>query len=50
MFVTDTMAENRAKSLSALVPFALATGYFEIDPNFEPLKVRTDDQSRGRNI
>ena len=39
------MAKNRAKSLSALLPFALATGYFEIDPDFEPLKVRTDDRS-----
>jgi hypothetical protein len=34
------MAEHRAKSLSALLPFALATGYSEVDPDFEPLKVR----------
>ncbi len=44
------MAEHRAKSLSALLPSALATGYSEIDPDFEPLKVRADNPNRGRNI
>jgi hypothetical protein len=45
------MAEHRAKSLlSALLPLALATGYSEIDPEFEPLKVRTTVQSRSRNV
>jgi hypothetical protein len=43
------MAKHRAKSLSALLPFALATGYSEIDPDFEPLKVRTNPH-RGRNF
>ncbi|KAF8260139.1 hypothetical protein EI94DRAFT_1897819 [Lactarius quietus] len=36
--LSHTMAENRAKSLSALLPFALATGYAEIEPDLEPLK------------
>ncbi|KAI9434861.1 hypothetical protein H4582DRAFT_2080533 [Lactarius indigo] len=35
---TDTMAEHRAKSLSDLLPFALATGYSGIIPDLEPLK------------
>ena len=35
----ETMAEHRAKSLSALLPTALATGFSEIEPNIEPLKV-----------
>ena len=34
------MAEHRAKSLSALLPIALATGYSETAPYLEPLKVR----------
>jgi hypothetical protein len=33
------MAEHRAKSLSALLPAALATGFVEIEPQLEPLKV-----------
>ena len=33
------MAEHRARSLSALLPIALATGYSEIEPDLEPLKV-----------
>jgi hypothetical protein len=33
------MAEHRARSLSALLPIALATGYSEIEPDVEPLKV-----------
>jgi hypothetical protein len=36
---TETMAEHRAKSLSALLQIALATGFSEIDPEMEPLKV-----------
>jgi hypothetical protein len=36
---TETMAEHRARSLSALLPIALATGYSEIEPDLEPLKV-----------
>ena len=33
------MAEHRAKSLSALLQIALATGFSEVDPEHEPLKV-----------
>ncbi len=33
------MAEHRARSLSALLPIALATGYSEIESDLEPLKV-----------
>jgi hypothetical protein len=36
---TETMAEHRAKSLSALLQIALATGFSETDPELEPLKV-----------
>ena len=36
----DTMAEHRAKSLTGLLSIALATGYSEIEPDIEPLKVR----------
>jgi hypothetical protein len=36
---TETMAEHRAKSLSALLQIALATGFSETDPEQEPLKV-----------
>lgn len=36
---TETMAEHRAKSLSALLQIALATGFSEVDPELEPLKV-----------
>ena len=33
------MIEHRARTLSALLPIALATGYSEIEPSLEPLKV-----------
>ena len=36
---TDTMAEDRANSLSALLRIALATGFSEVDPDMMPLKV-----------
>ena len=36
---TETMAEHRAKSLAGLLPIALATGFSEIEPQLEPLKV-----------
>ncbi|KAF8267057.1 hypothetical protein EI94DRAFT_1731643 [Lactarius quietus] len=36
--LSHTMAEHRAKSLTALLPIALATGYTEIEPELEPLK------------
>ena len=34
------MIEHRARTLSTILPIALAAGYSEIDPDFEPLKVR----------
>ncbi|KAH9963060.1 hypothetical protein BJV74DRAFT_880022 [Russula compacta] len=36
--LSQTMTEHRAKTLSTLLPIALATGYSEIEPGFEPLK------------
>ncbi|KAI9437151.1 hypothetical protein H4582DRAFT_2058133 [Lactarius indigo] len=36
--LSHTMAENRAKSLSALLLVAFATGYSEVDSDPEPLK------------
>jgi hypothetical protein len=33
------MTEHRAKTLSTLLPIALATGYSDIEHEFEPLKV-----------
>ncbi|KAI9443812.1 hypothetical protein H4582DRAFT_1039790 [Lactarius indigo] len=36
--LSRTMAEHRAKSLSPLLPFAVATGYSGIGPDSEPLK------------
>jgi hypothetical protein len=39
ILVTETMAEHRAKSLSALLRTALATGFAETEPQLEPLKV-----------
>jgi hypothetical protein len=36
--LSQTMAEHRARSLSSLLPIALATGYSEIEPDLEPLK------------
>jgi len=44
------MAEHRAKSLSAFLSIALATGYSEIEPGLEPLKVRAGHLSRERNV
>jgi hypothetical protein len=38
-FRTETMAEHRTKTLSALLAIALATGYTEVEPGLEPLKV-----------
>jgi hypothetical protein len=35
----ETMAEHRVKSLSALLPTALATGFAEVGEDIEPLKV-----------
>jgi hypothetical protein len=39
ILTTETMAEHRAKSLSSLLPMALATGFSETEPQLEPLKV-----------
>ena len=36
---TETMAEHRANSLSALLRIALATGFSEIEPEIVLLKV-----------
>jgi hypothetical protein len=36
------MTEHRAKMLSALLPIALATGYSEVEPDLEALKVLLD--------
>lgn len=33
------MMEHRTKTLSSLLPIALATGYTEIELGYEPLKV-----------
>jgi hypothetical protein len=39
ILTTETMAEHRAKSLSAFLLTALATGFAETEPQPEPLKV-----------
>lgn len=44
------MAEHRARSLTALLSIALATGYSEIEPHLEPLKVRVSYLCSGYNI
>ena len=44
------MAEHRAKSISALLSIALATGYSEIEPGSEPLKVCAGLLSRANGI
>jgi hypothetical protein len=36
---TETMAEHRSQSLSALLPIALSTGFSEINPDHPPLQV-----------
>ena len=40
MFALETVAAHRANSLYAILPVALETGYSEVDPELEPLKVR----------
>jgi hypothetical protein len=40
MFILETMAAHRANSLLAILPLALQTGYSEIVPELEPLKVQ----------
>jgi hypothetical protein len=39
-FSTETITEHRAKTLSNLLPIALATGFSEVEPDVEPLKVQ----------
>ena len=36
----ENMAAHRTSSLLAILPVALQTGYSEIDPELEPLKVQ----------
>ena len=38
--ILETMAAHRANSLLAILPVALETGYSEVVPEFEPLKVQ----------
>ena len=38
--ILETMAAHRASSLLAILPVALQTGYSEIAPELEPLKVQ----------
>jgi hypothetical protein len=39
LFLAETMIDHRARTLFALLPIALATGYSEVEPDLEPLKV-----------
>jgi len=39
LFLTETMIDHRARTLFTLLPIALATGYSEVEPDLEPLKV-----------
>ncbi|KAI0302897.1 hypothetical protein B0F90DRAFT_1935607 [Multifurca ochricompacta] len=36
--LSQTMTEHRSRTLSTLLPIALATGYSEVEPDLEPLK------------
>ena len=40
IFIPETMVAHRANSLLAILPVALETGYSEVVPELEPLKVR----------
>ena len=40
MSILETMAAQRANALLAILPLALQTGYSEIVPELEPLKVK----------
>ena len=40
MSILETMAAHRANSLLAILPVALETGYSEVVPELEPLKVQ----------
>ena len=39
-FSTETITDHRARTLSNLLPIALATGFSEVEPDVEPLKVQ----------
>jgi hypothetical protein len=39
-FSTETITDHRARTLSDLLPIALATGFSAVEPDFEPLKVQ----------
>ena len=39
-FSTETITDHRARTLSNLLPIALATGLSEVEPDVEPLKVQ----------
>ncbi|KAI9429667.1 hypothetical protein H4582DRAFT_2122341 [Lactarius indigo] len=46
--LSQTMIEHHAKTLSTRLPIALATGFSEIEPDFEPLKnLDTDLEVEG---
>lgn len=47
-FSTETMTEHRTKTLSSLLPIALATGYTEVELVLEPLKVLLLDNSNHK--
>jgi|HubBroStandDraft_3_1064219.scaffolds.fasta_scaffold654590_1 hypothetical protein len=38
--VLETLAAHRTNSLLAILPIALETGYSEVEPELEPLKVQ----------
>jgi len=40
------MTEHRVKTLSTFLPIALATGYSDIEHDFEPLKVLFSNKIR----
>jgi hypothetical protein len=44
------MIDHRARTLFALLPIALATGYSEVEPDFEPLKVPEVYVTCGRSL
>lgn len=46
--LSQTMTDHRARTLSNLLPIALATGFSEVEPEFEPLKnLDTDLEIEG---
>ena len=47
--ISETMATHRANSLLAILPVALQTGYSEVVPELEPLKVQCASDGSGHN-